>query len=197
MVCGLFIHYKSATEPSVYTQTDSHSSAYPVNSYTIPVPLVSEVIKANDGAGSQFIQYKYGDLKLHVAGKGIVGFSSMTTVNLTLGTKETTTVDKWDTDKWIPLQTTTTSTVGGNSSKIISYTTIANNISGQNYYAYTSRKSLTDWMETRLQPFPIMMCQRVSLLTRQSRTTVTICIRRFPTQATRTRLEYGCQLRLP
>ena len=139
-----FIHYKSATEPSVYTQTDSHSSAYPVNSYTIPVPLVSEVIKANDGAGSQFIQYKYGDLKLHVAGKGIVGFSSMTTVNLTLGTKETTTVDKWDTDKWIPLQTTTTSTVGGNSSKIISYTTIANNISGQNYYAYTSRKSLTD-----------------------------------------------------
>ena len=68
----------------------------------------------------------------------------MTTENLTLGTKETTTVDKWDTDKWIPLQTTTTSTVGGNSSKIISYTTIANNISGQNYYAYTSRKSLTD-----------------------------------------------------
>ena len=139
-----FIRYKSATEPSVYTQTDSHSSAYPVNSYTIPVPLVSEVIKGNDGAGSQFIQYQYGDLKLHVAGKGIVGFSSMTTVNLTLGTKETTTVDKWDTDKWIPLQTTTTSTVGGNSSKIISYTTIANNISGQNYYAYTSRKSLTD-----------------------------------------------------
>ena len=86
----------------------------------------------------------FGDLKLHVAGKGIVGFSSMTTENLTLGTKETTTVDKWDTDKWIPLQTTTTSTVGGNSSKIISYTTIANNISGQNYYAYTSRKSLTD-----------------------------------------------------
>ena len=139
-----FIHYKSATEPSVYTQTDSHSSAYPVNSYTIPVPLVSEVIKGNGVAGSQFIQYQYGDLKLHVAGKGIVGFSSMTTENLTLGTKETTTVDKWDTDKWIPLQTTTTSTVGGNSSKIISYTTIANNISGQNYYAYTSRKSLTD-----------------------------------------------------
>ena len=139
-----FIHYKSATEPSVYTQTDSHSSAYPVNSYTIPVPLVREVIKTNGGGGAQFIQYQYGDLKLHVAGKGIVGFSSMTTVNLTLGTKETTTVDKWDTDKWIPLQTTTTSTVGGNSSKIISYTTIANNISGQNYYAYTSRKSLTD-----------------------------------------------------
>ena len=137
-----YINYKSATDPSVYTQT--HFSAYPVNSYTIPAPLVSKVIKGNGAAGSQSIQYQYGDLKLHVAGKGTVGFSSMTTENLTLGIKETTTVDKWDTDKWIPLQTTTTSTVGGNSSKIISYTTIANNISGQNYYAYTSRKSLTD-----------------------------------------------------
>lgn len=137
-----YIYYKSATDPSVYTQT--HFSAYPVNSYTIPAPLVSKVIKDNGAADEQSIQYQYGDLKLHVAGKGIVGFSSMTTENLTLGIKETTTVDKWDTDKWIPLQTTTSSTVGGNSSKIISYTTIANNISGQNYYAYTSRKSLTD-----------------------------------------------------
>lgn len=136
------IYYKSATNPSVYTQT--HSSAYPVNSYTIPVPLVSNVIKGNGSAGSQSIQYKYGDLKLHVAGKGPLGFSSMVAENQTLGTKETTIIDKWDTDKWIPLQTTTTSTVGGNSSKIVSYTTIANNISGQNYYAYTSRKSLTD-----------------------------------------------------
>ena len=137
-----YIYYKSATDPSVYTQT--HTSAYPVNTYTIPVPLVSQVIMGNGAAGSQSIQYKYGDLKLHVAGKGTVGFSSMTTGNLTLGTKETTTVDKWDADKWIPLQTTTTSTVGANSSKIVSYVTIADNINGQNYFAYTSRESLTD-----------------------------------------------------
>lgn len=136
------IYYKSATDPSVYTQT--HSSAYPVNSYTIPVPLVSNVIKGNGSAGSQSIQYKYGDLKLHIAGKGPLGFSSMVAENQTLGTKETTIIDKWDTDKWIPLQTATTSTVGCNSSKIVSYITIANNISGQNYYAFTSRKSLTD-----------------------------------------------------
>ena len=137
-----YIYYKSATDPSVYTQT--HTSAYPVNTYTIPVPLVSQVIKGNGAAGSQSIQYKYGDLKLHVAGKGTVGFSSMTTGNLTLGIKETTTVDKWDAAKWIPLQTTTTSTVGANSSKIVSYVTIADNINGQNYFAYTSRNSLTD-----------------------------------------------------
>lgn len=137
-----YIYYKSATDPSVYTQT--HTSAYPVNTYTIPVPLVSQVIKGNGAAGSQSIQYKYGDLKLHVAGKGTVGFSSMTTENLTLGIKETTTVDKWDAAKWIPLQTTTTSTVGANSSKIVSYVTIADNISGQNYFAYTSKESLTD-----------------------------------------------------
>ena len=137
-----YIYYKSATDPSVYTQT--HTSAYPVNTYTIPVPLVSQVIKGNGAAGSQSIQYKYGDLKLHVAGKGTVGFSSMTTENLTLGTKETTTVDKWNAARWIPLQTTTTSTVGANSSKIVSYATIADNISGQNYFAYTSKESLTD-----------------------------------------------------
>lgn len=136
------IYYKSAADPSVYTQ--AHFSAYPINSYTIPAPLVSKVIKGNGAASSQSIQYQYGDLMLHVAGKGTLGFSSMATENLTLGTKETTIVDKWDADKWIPLQTTTISTVGGKSSKIVSYTTIANNISGQNYYAYTSRKSLTD-----------------------------------------------------
>ena len=136
------IYYKSATDPSVYTQT--HSSAYPVNSYTLPVPLVSKVIKGNGASGSQSIQYQYGDLKLHVAGKGFLGFSSMGSENQTLGTKETTIIDKWDADKWIPLQTTTTSTVGCYSSKIVSYITIANNINGQNYYAYTSRKSLAD-----------------------------------------------------
>ena len=137
-----YIYYKSATDPSVYTQT--HSSDYPVNSYTIPTPLVFKVIRDNGAASPQTIQYQYSDLKLHVAGKGIIGFSSVTTKNLALGTMETTTVDKWDTDKWIPLQTTTTSIVGGNSSKIVMYTTIANNISGQNYYAYISRKSLRD-----------------------------------------------------
>jgi RHS repeat-associated core domain protein len=44
--------------------------------------LVSKVIKDNGAADEQSIQYQYGDLKLHVAGKGIVGFSSMTTGTL-------------------------------------------------------------------------------------------------------------------
>ena len=119
-------------------------SAYPVNNYTIPLHLVSKVSQDNGVAGNQEKQYKYGDLRLHISGKGVLGFSTMTTENLTLGSKETVTVDKWDTNKWVPLQITSTTTIGRNSSKITSYMTIANTFYGENYFVFTSKKTITD-----------------------------------------------------
>lgn len=136
------ISYKSGTNPSVYT--NNAGRAYPVNSYTLPIALVSSVSIANGAAGYQFVSYKYGGLKLHIGGKGMLGFTTRTTENTTLGTKETITVDQWDTEKWIPLQTTATTVVGSTSSTAISTISVFD-IWYKNYYAYTSKQIITDF----------------------------------------------------
>ncbi len=137
-----YIYYKSGTNPSVYNQ--GAGSSYPVNNYTLPMPLVSSISDDGGAAGSQYIKYTYGGLKLHVAGKGMLGFTNMSIDNTTIGSKTTTTIDKWDSGKWIPLQTTYATLVDNSSSKIISTTSISDIAGTNNYFAYTSKKETTD-----------------------------------------------------
>lgn len=137
------ISYKNGANPQVYTPGTS-ASAYPANSYTLPIPLVANVSVSNGAAGTQGIKYQYGGLKLHIGGKGMLGFTTRTIENATLGTKETVTINQWDTERWIPLQTTATTTVGSMSSKTVSTISVFNNWN-KNYFAYTSGQVITDF----------------------------------------------------
>ncbi|MDO5524629.1 MAG: RHS repeat-associated core domain-containing protein [Prevotella sp.] len=137
------ISYKNGADPRVYTPGTS-ASAYPANSYTLPIPLVANVSVGNGAAGTQDIKYQYGGLKLHIGGKGMLGFTTRTTENTTLGTTETVTIDQWDTKRWIPLQTTATTTVGSTSSTTVSTVSVFDNWY-KNYFAYTSGQAITDF----------------------------------------------------
>lgn len=135
-----YIQYASVTSPSVYKR--SIKSSYPINTYTLPLSVVAKVTSDNGAVGSQVNKYFYEDLRLHIAGKGMLGFNTVTNENTTLGTKEVNCVTKWDEKLWIPKETKTSSFVGNNYSTIISTYSVSK--AGNNYFAYVSQKDVTD-----------------------------------------------------
>ncbi|MDY5320854.1 MAG: FG-GAP-like repeat-containing protein [Prevotella sp.] len=134
------IQYASCTNPSVYRRKTEGS--YPANTYTLPLSVVSWTTADNGSAGPQQVKYFYEDLRLHVAGKGMLGFNSVTAENTTLGTKEKNTITKWDGSLWIPMETRTESTVGSGTGTTVSTISISKN--GGNYFAFVSKRETTD-----------------------------------------------------
>lgn len=135
-----YIRYASATSPAVYKK--SIKSTYPVNTYTLPLSVVAQMTGDNGSAGSQTTKYFYEDLRLHIAGKGMLGFNTVTSENVTLGTREVTSIAKWDESLWIPAEVKTMSSVGNNTATAVSTYSVAK--SGKNYFAYESKKDMTD-----------------------------------------------------
>ncbi|MBQ8116152.1 MAG: VCBS repeat-containing protein [Prevotella sp.] len=97
--------------------------AYPVNRYTLPIALVSSVKSADTD-----ISYSYKDLRLHIAGRGILGFGTTTKTDNIRGVMETSEVTKWNTQYWHPGETTTTRSISGTgeTSKTVSCFVIEN-----------------------------------------------------------------------
>lgn len=136
-----YIRYVSATSPTVYKK--SIESAYPVNTYTLPLSVVKDVTSDDGAAGSQVTNYFYEDLRLHIAGRGMLGFNAVTKENTKLGTEETE-VMKWDERRWIPLETKTVTSVDGSVSTICSVYKVCDN-GKNNYFSYVSTKNITDF----------------------------------------------------
>ena len=134
------IRYAFTTSPTIYTR--STSGAYPVNTYTLPIPVVAGTTRPGGSAGNQETRYRYQDLRIHVAGRGALGFGAVTADNTTLGTSETCRADQWDETLWIPTRTTATTTVGEATSTVASQYTVAH--TGGTHFAYISHKDVTD-----------------------------------------------------
>ena len=134
------IQYAFATSPAVYKK--NIKSAYPVNTYTLPLSVVRQVMSDNGAAGRQTTRYLYEDLRLHIAGRGLLGFNTVTAENTTLGTKVSSSVDKWDEVLWIPAEIRTSNSVGNNTSTAVSTYSVSK--SGKNYFAYVSKKDMLD-----------------------------------------------------
>ena len=144
-----YVKYASGTDSSVYTA--GRNNSYPVNNYTLPLPLVSKVRTDYDGSfRQQDVEYKYGDAKIHIGGKGFLGFSKVSSRNLTLDTSEETEIIEWNKEKWIPAKVRTTYSAGGKTSTVLSVSTVEKitsmyvNLAG-NYFAYNSGKVITDF----------------------------------------------------
>ena len=141
------LKYAYATDKSVYTQSDEPLiqreytdwyinnnlvrkvksetviDSYPVNRYTLPVSVVSSVKSADTD-----VSYSYKDLRLHIAGRGILGFGTTTKTDNIRGVMEISEVTKWDTQYWLPVETTTTRSISGTgeTSKTVSCFVIEN-----------------------------------------------------------------------
>ena len=137
---SISFQYASASSPSVYKK--NIKSTYPVNTYTLPLSVVARMTSDNGMAGSQVKTYFYEDLRLHIAGKGLLGFNAITVENKTLGTKETNSITQWEDSLWIPTEVKTTNTIRDDTGTVVSTYTVYK--TGKNYFAYVSKKELTD-----------------------------------------------------
>lgn len=104
------ITYKSLTDESVYTR--SGIGEYPLFIVKPALPVVSTTTIGNGMAGNLISNYSYEDLMVHQPGRGLLGFTTMTVENETMGTTAETSVE-WDELTLAPYKTWETQTVGG------------------------------------------------------------------------------------
>ncbi len=157
------INYDNLTNPAVYSKEkirvfrmdyldDGRSvryecietpQNYPVNLCTIPLSVVSMVSRDNGSVGMDSIKYQYENLKIHIAGRGILGFGTVTQENETLGIKTVTKTVQWDSTRWIPTEIRQETSVKDlNASKITSYIVAP---VGVTYFTYASRIASKDF----------------------------------------------------
>ncbi len=101
--------YKPLTDSGIYTK--GTGSTYPVADVAPPLSAVYQTMQ-NDGASSTKVtSYQYGGLKIHKAGRGIMGFKSQTASCAATGISSTTEVE-WNSTAYTPSKTTHTKTTG-------------------------------------------------------------------------------------
>ena len=128
------VSYDYATSPKIYTNGES---AYPVNSYTLPIALVTNVTSDNMN-----VSYQYENMKMHIAGRGLMGFSAVETYDAIHECSTRREITEWDDTYWIAKKIKTTTDIAGNgsgngdiSTNTSSYT--IENV-GNNWYSYLS-----------------------------------------------------------
>ena len=80
--------YKTLANNSVYTK--GTGGVYPIIDLQAPISLVSKVIMQDANDNYYDIDYTYSDAKMHMTGKGFLGFGSVSVTNNLLQTKTIT-----------------------------------------------------------------------------------------------------------
>lgn len=126
--------YASLYDKTVYTKgTDSK---FPLVDVTLPIHVVKQSTQ-NVGGWSYVMDYSYAGLRIHLRGRGMLGFKSTTTYDEGTDKRETRTVNSLDANWFIPKEITTTTKIIDSESSV--KTTISiNKRNANNYFAYPS-----------------------------------------------------------
>ena len=136
------ITYSTLANQDVYTQ--GTSDPYPAPRYTIPLNVVKQTFQENGAAGSFTTNYNYSGLKIHLQGKGVLGFCSTTAENITQGTSITSSVTGWNGTFFIPNSTKVKVTAGLDST-ITTNNIVVVNKGAKKYFAYPSQTVSKDF----------------------------------------------------
>ncbi len=129
------ITYTTLTDQDIYTRgTDD---PYPAPQYTIPLNVVKQTVQNNGAAGSLTTQYSYYGLKIHLRGRGLLGFCRTTADCITTGISTESGVTQWDTEFYIPRASYTKTTIGSDTAKTESIMGVEN-MGNRKYFAYPS-----------------------------------------------------------
>lgn len=142
------ITYLNGTDPCVYSRGNMDNTGYPVNTYSLATPLVSQVTQSDGMLGKINTYYNYSGLKAHMLGRGILGFTTVTAKKHRGDLTETTTseITSWDKELWIPNKMKTTVSIGDKTSIQITNNTILKDNSWKgNYFTYPSETVITDY----------------------------------------------------
>lgn len=147
MGCATSFTYTNLTDSSVYTRGTQHS--YPAPSYTLPISVVSSMTQDYGESSVYTTDYQYEGLRLHLQGRGLLGFGSMTEHNTTTGITTESGVNHWNGTYYVPESTFTRATVSGQTSQSVTTLGIAGkNVNGRKrYFIYRNRTVETDMDE--------------------------------------------------
>lgn len=135
------ITYATLTDSSVYNR--GSAEPYPAPRYTIPFNVVKQTVQNNGAAGNLTTQYSYEGLKIHLKGRGLLGFSKTSASCTTTGLITESGITQWDTAHYIPKVTYSKTTIGSSNAQTVSTLAIVDK--GQKkYFAYPSQTLSTD-----------------------------------------------------
>ena len=135
------INYATIADTMAYAK--GSGAQYPVADLQAPFHVVSQVASSRGTMGEENMRYKYGGLKAHLQGRGLLGFSTTQVENLSTGQNTTTTLSDWDSDYFLPLCTTTLTTQAGTTSSAVQHSSIEA-YNGNNFKCYVDSARITD-----------------------------------------------------
>lgn len=135
------ITYSTLSDPNVYSI--GGNDAYPAPRYTKPMNVVASTTQSNGAAGNYTTNYQYTGLKIHLIGKGALGFYSIRMNNTTMGSVVKTENLNWN-NYYAPSTTKVVKTIGGLSSQIVTTSTFVNK-GGKLFFSYPSQIAETDY----------------------------------------------------
>lgn len=137
-----YVNYSSLANPNIYTK--GTGGTYPMVDYTLPLQVVNNVRMSNAGMANTQTNYTYGDLKVHLQGKGLLGLGYQKVEDTTMGTTTETKVDAWNTTYFVPSKTTTTTTAGSGTARSVTTYGFSDHGSGK-FFAYPATTVDTDY----------------------------------------------------
>ncbi|MBP5346988.1 MAG: VCBS repeat-containing protein, partial [Bacteroidales bacterium] len=148
------IQYAYATNPLVCKR--SSDNKYPYNNYALPLSVVSKVSSGIGSFGSKTIKYQYEDLKIHIAGGGMLGFDKITTKEYDdqdeLISTKVTAIKERDEKHLLPIEVADTCWIGDNNSTSTTSLTKTSIVEhGGTFFSYVCEKKLTDLEGNQVQ----------------------------------------------
>ena len=136
------VTYSTLPDSEVYTCEIYHS--YPAPTYTIPLNVVKRTNQGNGAADSLTTQYSYELLKIHISGRGMIGFCETKTNCLTTGVITDNNIYQFHSELYIPKKRNTRTIIGNDVAERITTMTISNQ-GNKKYFAYPSQIEDTDF----------------------------------------------------
>ena len=131
---GVTIDYKPLTTDYIYTKLSSH---YPVVCPTLPIHVVYSSTTFGGVFGNQSTYYHYSGLKIHQKGRGLLGFTSMSSTFIPTNlVKELST--QWDSVFYVPCQHSINTRHNDFSESSQTSFSILSKQNGKNYFSYPS-----------------------------------------------------------
>ena len=131
------VSYDMLTNADTYTK--GSGAQYPTIDVKPPLAVVKSVVADNGVAGNTSVTYKYAGAKMHLQGKGFLGFASRTANNTTMGVASESGVKAWSATYYAPSEIYEKTTVDGKTAETaVKYTFV--NKGGKRYFAHPNAK---------------------------------------------------------
>ena len=139
--------YSSMTSDLVYTK--GTGSSYPVIDVAVPLCVTSQISESGGSPITTQTNYTYKGLRAHLQGRGLLGFSEVTTTETNTGKSIKTAITSQDAPYYVPTQTVVTTTQDGETATIVSTMTLkthstSSTIPNNNYLLLPMMKTDTD-----------------------------------------------------